>query len=105
MNCIKCGKDTKSEQIFCQQCLEVMEKYPVKPDVHVQLPNRPAVPAQKRSGKKRLLASADEQLAVLQKRSRRQSVWIGILSVLLIAAAAGILYLLYAEEILRFLEI
>lgn len=103
MNCIKCGKDTKSEQIFCQQCLEMMEKYPVKPDVHIQLPNRPAVLPPKRSGKKRLLLSADEQLAVLQKRTRRQAWWIAFLIVALFGAAAAILYLLYADEILRLL--
>ena len=55
MGCIKCGKKTKQDQTFCPQCLKVMEAYPVKADVHVQLPSRPAEPAKKPARKKRAI--------------------------------------------------
>ena len=100
MNCIKCGKDTKSEQVFCQQCLQVMDKYPVRPDVHIQLPSRPINTPQKRSHKWRLLASADEQIAVLRKRIRRLVALVVILALLLVVAIVGIFHVNMANKIL-----
>ena len=41
MSCMKCGKEVSEGQVFCQECLEEMEKYPVKPGTAVLLPNRP----------------------------------------------------------------
>lgn len=40
MNCLKCGKQTHEQQVFCPDCLRVMEKYPVAPGATVQLPQR-----------------------------------------------------------------
>ena len=40
MYCLKCGRDTKSEQVFCNDCLAVMDAYPVKPDTAIHLPKR-----------------------------------------------------------------
>lgn len=100
MNCIKCGKDTKSERIFCQQCLDVMEKYPVKADIHVQLPNRDAGASQRRTGKKRLL-TADDQILALQKKVRRQTVFSVLLFILLAAAVGTIVYLVRTDDVLQ----
>lgn len=36
MTCLKCGRET--EQTFCEECLRVMDKYPIKPGTIVQLP-------------------------------------------------------------------
>lgn len=38
MNCIKCGRNLRGEQVFCRECQEIMEQYPVKPGTAVQLP-------------------------------------------------------------------
>lgn len=38
MECLKCGRET--DQTFCTQCREVMQRYPVKPDTAIQLPKR-----------------------------------------------------------------
>ena len=89
MSCLKCGKKTKDAQVFCQQCLEVMENYPVKSDVHVQLPNRPARPLSKKSGKKRRPASVEEQLVILRSRQRRLLALVFVLVLLL--GVAGVL--------------
>lgn len=43
MNCMKCGTEIEESQVFCDDCLAVMEKYPVKPDVAVHLPKRNTV--------------------------------------------------------------
>ena len=38
MNCIKCGRELRGEQVFCRECQENMEHHPVKPGTPVQLP-------------------------------------------------------------------
>ena len=38
MNCIKCGRELRGEQVFCCECQENMELYPIKPGTPVQLP-------------------------------------------------------------------
>ena len=92
MACMKCGKKTKEDQVFCPECLEVMEAYPVKRDIHIQLPNRPIHPIQKRSGKKRRNLTPEEQVVYLQSRVRRQKFAIALLVLLLLAALAALLY-------------
>ena len=53
MGCIKCGRDLEEGQIFCQSCLEVMAKYPVKPNTAIQLPDHKDSAAPKKSAPKR----------------------------------------------------
>ena len=40
MNCLKCGTEISTDQVFCESCLAEMEKHPVKPDTPVILPTR-----------------------------------------------------------------
>jgi len=65
MICLKCGKKTKEDHVFCDKCLTTMEAYPVKPDVHIQLPNRSAAAAAKKAGPKRRQLTAEEQVVQL----------------------------------------
>lgn len=85
MGCIKCGKKTKDEQTFCPQCLTVMEAYPVKADVHIQLPNRPDTPVRKAARKKRAIP-AEEMVPILRRRLRRLTMIALFLAILLGAA-------------------
>ena len=89
MNCMKCGKKTKDTQVFCDACLEVMAQYPVKPDVHVQLPNRS--PAKKASYKRP--PSAEEQIIRLRSRIKRLKVLILLLMALLGIVGVALVYL------------
>lgn len=41
MSCLRCGRDTEENQVFCRLCLKEMEKYPVKPGTAVQIPIYP----------------------------------------------------------------
>ena len=65
MNCLKCGRETVSEQVFCEDCLLLMEKYPVKPDTAVKLRERREVSAFRRP-KKRRTVNAEEQVKILK---------------------------------------
>ena len=38
--CLKCGKKTEEQAVFCNECLEIMDKYPVKPGTVIHLPHR-----------------------------------------------------------------
>ena len=92
MACMKCGKKTKEDQVFCTECLEVMAAYPVKRDIHIQLPNRPVRPVQKRSGKKRRTLTPEEQVVYLRNRNRRLKLALTLMSLLLLALLAILLY-------------
>ena len=84
MNCLKCGRETSSEQSFCQDCLLEMQKYPVKPGTVVQLPKRREGSASRRSVKRRSV-SLEDQVKSLKKRIRLLTALL-ILSFVIIAS-------------------
>lgn len=93
MNCLKCGKDTAGEQVFCPDCLAVMDRYPVKPGTAIQLPQRElAEPTKKQPSRKR--GSKPEDVILQQKRLIR---WLMallvVLSLLLSFASGALIYL------------
>ena len=82
MNCMKCGRETGKDQVFCSQCLELMVTRPVKPDVVVQLPKRKAAP-QKKAPTKKKIRTQEEQLLYLKKKNR----WMTAVICLLLVAS------------------
>ena len=82
MNCIKCGRETAGEDVFCQECLTEMDKYPVQPGTVVLLPRRKESSSVKKAAK-RHTPSPEEQIAVLRNR-------ISILVLLLVISIAAI---------------
>ena len=90
MHCMKCGKETRESQAFCDSCLAVMLTKPVKPDTVVQLPARPAAPTKKPSPRKRP-PTAEEQLVRLRKAIK----WMGLtIACLALALAVTVCLLL-----------
>ena len=84
MNCMKCGREI-SEGAFCEECLAVMEKYPVKPNTVVQIPNRDLA-IQSRKPRRRKELTEKEKLIRYEHRVQVLT-WInGILAVLLAGA-------------------
>ena len=59
---MKCGREIPVGQVFCDECLEDMEKYPVKPGTAVQLPARPKPAPVKKSFIRRRPALSLEEL-------------------------------------------
>lgn len=87
MNCMKCGRETPREQVFCEDCLLEMEKYPVKPGTVVFLPrNRVNTPPKKAS--KRRVLSLEDQVKLLKKRVRI----LAVLVILLLGAVIAMAY-------------
>ena len=86
MGCMKCGQETVGQNVFCEQCLAVMKKYPVRPDAVVMLPRR-REPSIVKKTPKRHIPTPEEQLKVLHKR-------LNILSVILLICIAAILLMI-----------
>ena len=82
MNCMKCGRETRGEDVFCQDCLTEMKKYPVDPGTVVLLPRRKDPSAKK--ALKRHTPPPEELIDIL----RRQR---AILLFLLLVSLAAIL--------------
>ena len=86
MNCMKCGREIGENQVFCDHCLEIMAKYPVKPGIAVQLPSKKSTPVLKKvHPRRRQAVPPEEQVKVLKKRLRRM-VMIWLLTLVLLAA-------------------
>lgn len=83
MNCMKCGSEIKDEeQVFCDTCLTQMARFPVRPNVVVQLPPRQeSSPTRKRRPQKK------ERDVAEQNRHLRS--WVRWLSLLLVVALLG----------------
>lgn len=84
MNCLKCGRETQEGQVFCQECLLEMERFPVKPGTAIQLPKRRESTAVRRTAKRKN-ASLEDQVKILRKRIRLLTVLL-IFSLVLVAA-------------------
>ena len=92
MQCMKCGKKTEENQVFCESCLQVMDAYPVKPDTAIHLPNRNLMRPYKKGSYRKKTTSPEEQIARLKKVIRRLRIVCAVL-VLLFGMVAG--YLVY----------
>ena len=90
MKCTKCGRETPSEGVFCDSCLESMEKYPIKPGTSVHLPKKKAVVVPKKASR-RVRATTAEELVVHMRKTIRVLAVMLALCLLLLSVAGGIL--------------
>lgn len=95
MGCMKCGRDVREDQIFCDSCLEEMEKYPVKMNAPVMIPSRKSEQNNRKNPARRKLPP-EEQIKRLRKLNR-------ILSFLLALALTLVFFLGYIS-VLHFME-
>lgn len=70
MNCLKCGRETSGERVFCDDCLLEMEKYPVRPGTLVHLPRRKESAAARKTTKRRTV-SPEDQVKAMRRLIRR----------------------------------
>lgn len=98
MNCLKCGREIEEGQVFCNDCLVQMAKYPVKPGTAVQLPSRgSAAAAKKVHARRRGKTALEEQL---KARVRVLSVLLAVCVVLLIVLSVVTLRYMSANRLL-----
>lgn len=95
MTCMKCGREIPAGQVFCDSCLEVMEKYPIKPDTVVQLPRRSTQPVQKKQPSRRKQLTPEEQVPLLKRTCRR--LMLCVIALLLILSATAVVIVLHLQ--------
>lgn len=83
--CLKCGSKIKEDAAFCDDCLTVMDQYPVKPGTVALLQSRPQRPERKVPENYRETVSK-AQLAQANKTIRLLTILTLILSALLLTA-------------------
>lgn len=93
MFCLKCGSETENEQVFCNHCLETMEKHPVKPGTPVKIPYRDTNTASKKLNRRRVL-TLEEQVIRMRVLVRTLIALLGAITVVL-----GIFVWLYFQQI------
>lgn len=94
MHCMKCGKQIKEDQVFCEACLEIMERFPVKPGTRVQLPSRPDPTVKKPAQRKTPLSPKEQNL-----RLRKAMQWMAaVLAVSLLALAITVSLLVHTLQ-------
>ena len=88
MHCMKCGKEISDEQVFCKDCLAVMDAYPVAPDTVVHIPHRTPRVAEKKHRE----LSPKEQISQLHRTVRWLILTVTVLTVVLMLTAAMLLH-------------
>ena len=101
MQCMKCGRDVESDQVFCDICRENMGRYPVKPGTVVLLPHTVSYVQPPKRAPKRVLTQ-EEQLRRLKKRNRTMAFLLALAVTCALSFGMLALYL-YAEYEDKFL--
>lgn len=94
MHCMKCGAEINNSGVFCENCLAEMEKYPVKPNITVTLPERPATPVARKRNRRHKYQQPEDQIRHLRKVRNWLAVLLCVVTLALAGAALMILHLL-----------
>lgn len=90
MTCLKCGRDTADDRVFCQECLAVMDRYPVKPGTPVHLPHHAFESTPRKAPPRKRSVPLEDQVVQL-KRNLRRSRLIGLVLLVALSLAAVLL--------------
>ena len=96
MNCLKCGRELREGQVFCDTCLESMEKEPIKINTPVLIPAQPKVTASHR----RPIVNPEEEMKRLEKQNQNLILWLCLCAIAALLFAFG----LYHQEFLEVVD-
>ena len=102
MHCMKCGREIGDNQVFCANCLELMEQNPVRHDVVVQIPIRKDASVKKYTPRKKV-PTAEEQIHILKRKNRWLTAIISLLLCISVLLAAMSYYLVRQLDITKLL--
>ena len=94
MQCMKCGREIPVGDVFCQECLADMAKYPVKPGTVVRIPDQNRY--MRRQQERRPGITPERKIEILKRRIWIMS-WFLTLAVATIIAASALIYSLLQE--------
>lgn len=89
MQCLRCGRETQSDHVFCYLCESVMVKHPVKPNTVVTIPERTA---RVRPGSVRKPARPEEDPARLHRTILQLRLWVCMLMAALMLCVAVLIW-------------
>ena len=70
VNCMKCGRETKSDDVFCLECLDHMERHPVAENMLAYVPTeKDRAAAAKKLTVAHPVISEEEQVKRLQRKN------------------------------------
>ena len=90
VNCMKCGRSAKEGNVFCDACLETMEKYPVKHNATLQLPRRKDEELPKKQARKKAQIPPEERVRQ-QKRTIRRLSWLVAMLMVTVTLLLGLI--------------
>ncbi len=76
MQCLRCGRETDGEHVFCFLCESVMVKHPVKPNTVVTIPERSV---RNRTTPARKPQRQEDNTAQLQRTILQLRLWVCML--------------------------
>ena len=68
VNCMKCGRETKDDAVFCEECLEHMARHPVPPNTLVYVPTEKDRTTAKKHTVNHSVVSEEDQIKKLSRR-------------------------------------
>ena len=99
VNCMKCGRETTADAVFCDDCLDHMARHPVPANTLVYVPNDKDRAAVKKSSAVLPVITAEEQV----KRLTRKVHGLGLL--LALALGAVVFFALLSADALHELSV
>ena len=91
MLCLKCGRETTGDHVFCDSCQKKMDSYPVAPGTAVHLPHNTRSTPKKATTRKRG-PSPEEQIQNLRRSLRRARTFALVTLIILAMTAAIVLH-------------
>lgn len=95
MECMKCGRETSGGEIFCQDCLAQMEKYPVSINAPVVIHKREDV--QRKASHKKTL-KPEEQITRLSRTVLHLRRLVLVFAALFVLTAGILVYVLSSHS-------
>ena len=68
MNCMKCGRETREDAVFCDECLEHMDRHPVPSNTLVYVPTEKDRTTAKKYTVTHPVQNPEEQIRKLNRR-------------------------------------
>ena len=78
MNCMKCGRETKEDAVFCEECLEHMARHPVPANTLVYVPSEKDRAASKKHTVSHPVMTHEDQIKRLNRKVQTLSLLLAL---------------------------
>ena len=99
MQCLKCGNKTAEKQVFCEDCLAIMQKYPIKPGTAIHIPQREKIDPEKRRAAQDIEDAKDSQIQRQRSVIRMLIGVLAVMSAILLLTAGILLHMMNENDI------